>query len=319
MPLRRLSGFDAAFLAAERPGYPLHMMAVILLDPADFPGGYSFGAFRDLLSQWLPSLGPLRRRLVEVPGGLALPFWLDDVEMDVDLHLRRAAVPSPGGPHEVSAMASEMLERLLERDRPLWEMVLVEGVEGGKLALLVKIHHAMMDGMAGVKLMASLFADSADVVHPPRRASGAGEGRAPARVPSDAELVARSVPWLLQQPRRAVNAAALTARSAWKRAWAEPQEPETRELEVPRSWLNVPITGHRATAYHRLSLAQVKALAHEAGSAFFAVKGAELLDKYVGESERAVRTVFQRARDAAPSIIFFDEFDALAPVRGNST
>ena len=63
----------------------------------------------------------------------------------------------------------------------------------------------------------------------------------------------------------------------------------------------------------------VKALAHEAGSAFFAVKGAELLDKYVGESERAVRTVFQRARDAAPSIIFFDEFDALAPVRGNSS
>ena len=63
----------------------------------------------------------------------------------------------------------------------------------------------------------------------------------------------------------------------------------------------------------------VKALAHEAGSAFFAVKGAELLDKYVGESERAVRTVFSRARDAAPSIIFFDEFDALAPVRGNST
>jgi len=63
----------------------------------------------------------------------------------------------------------------------------------------------------------------------------------------------------------------------------------------------------------------VKALAHEAGSAFFAVKGAELLDKYVGESERAVRTVFSRARDAAPSIIFFDEFDALAPVRGNSS
>jgi transitional endoplasmic reticulum ATPase len=63
----------------------------------------------------------------------------------------------------------------------------------------------------------------------------------------------------------------------------------------------------------------VKALAHEAGSAFFAVKGAELLDKYVGESERAVRTVFSRARDAAPSIIFFDEFDALAPVRGRSS
>jgi len=63
----------------------------------------------------------------------------------------------------------------------------------------------------------------------------------------------------------------------------------------------------------------VKALAHEAGSAFFAVKGAELLDKYVGESERAVRTVFQRARDAAPSIIFFDEFDALAPVRGRGS
>jgi diacylglycerol O-acyltransferase len=286
MTLKRLSGIDTAFLAAERPGYPLHMMAVLILDPAEFPGGYSFEAFRDLMSERLDALGPLRRQLVEVPGSLAFPFWLEDAPIDIDLHLRRAAVPSPGGPRELSEMAAEMLERLLDRDRPLWEMVLVEGVEGGKVALLAKLHHAMMDGMAGVKLMASLFATSSELAPAPPRSKSTL-----ARVPGGLELLARSVPWLMREPLRVANAAAQTARSSWNRSRSAAREPDAPELLVPRSWLNVPITAHRAVAYTHLPLARVKELAHGAR--------ATVNDVILTVVAGALR-VYLAARDALP-------------------
>lgn len=262
MTLRRLSGLDTAFLAAERPGNPLHMMGVLILDPSEAPGGYSFETFRDLFSDRLHALKPLRRRLLEVPGRLAFPFWLEDADVDLDLHLRRAAVPAPGGPHEIAAMAAEMLERPLDRDRPLWEMVLVEGVEGGRLALLAKLHHAMMDGLAGVKMMASLLAPTPELLPPPPHSSK----REPGRVPGGPELLLRSIPWLLGEPRRVANAASRSARSSWTRAWTSDREPHTPELHVPRSWLNAPITAHRAVGYQSLPLADVKKLAHAAGA-----------------------------------------------------
>ncbi len=262
MTLRRLSGVDSAFLAAERPGNPLHMMGMVILDPSGFPDGYTFEAFRHLFSQRLADLAPLRRRLLEVPGQLALPFWLEDAPIDLDVHFRRAAVPAPGSPRELATMAAEMAERPLERDRPLWEIVIVEGLEGERLALIAKLHHAMMDGIAGVQLMASLITTSPEYREPPRRSARSE----PARVPGPLELLTRSVQWLLREPLRAASAAAHTARSSWERAKTQANEPDAPAPQVRKSWLNVPITKHRTVAYTSLPLGRVKGLAH-AGSA----------------------------------------------------
>jgi len=261
MALERLSGLDSAFLAAERPGNPLHVMGLLILDPTTVPGGYRFAAFREFVAQRLPVLKPLRRRLLEVPGGLARPFWIDEPAIDLDLHLRRAAVPSPGGPREVAEMAAQMLERPLDRSRPLWEMELVEGLEGGRIALLAKLHHAMMDGLAGMKLMASLFSPTPDVEAPPpiRR-------RAPGPVPSRLRLLAGAVPWLARQPWRASRASARTARSLLRRALLGRGEPEVPALEVARSWLNVQITPQRAVAYKSLALADLRAVGEPLGA-----------------------------------------------------
>lgn len=261
MALRRLGGLDSAFLSAEHEGNLLHVMGVLVLDPASVPGGYTFERFREFLASRLPALTPLRRRLLEVPWGLAPPLWVEEPEVDLDLHLRRAAVPSPGGPRELATLAAEMLERPLDRSRPLWEMALVEGLEGGRLALLAKVHHAMMDGMAGVRLMASLFSTTPE---PPPALPAAAASRE--RVPGRLELVARAVPWLLRQPRRAAWAGFRTARSAVGRARSVRGASKAPAPRVSKSWFNVEVTPHRSVAIQRLALSELRELGHRAGA-----------------------------------------------------
>ena len=255
----RLTGLDTAFLAAERPSQPLHMMGLLILDPTTVPGGYGFERFRDFLAQQMPVLPPLRRRLVEVPLGLARPWWIEESEIDIDAHVRRAAVPSPGGPREVAEMAAEMMERPLDRSRPLWEMVLVEGLEGGRLALLAKIHHATMDGLAGVKLMAALFGSTPEIGPPPAATHGETEP-----MPGRIELVARAVPWLWRQPLRAARAGFDTARSALRNARSGEPAPEAPELRAPRSFFNVAISPHRIAATTSLPLAEIRSVGRAA-------------------------------------------------------
>jgi diacylglycerol O-acyltransferase len=281
--LRRLTGVDSAFLAVERPGNYVHMMGLLVLDPSTIPGGYSFEGFRDFLASRLHALPPLRRRLLEVPGGLARPFWADvpPVDVDLDSHLHRAALPSPGGPREVATLAAEMLEQPLDRSRPLWEMVLVEGLDGDRVALLAKIHHAVMDGMAGVKLMASLFGTTPEIAAPPRAAPGATDP-----LPGRLELLAGAVPWLARQPLRAARAGAQSARAALRRALPGGAAPEAPEVRVPRSWMNVPVSPFRSVAYTSLPLADLRsagrALDATLNDALLAVVGGALR-RYLGE------------------------------------
>ena len=256
----RLTGLDTAFLAAEQPGSPLHMMAVIVLDPSTVPGGYTFERFRDFLGERLHLVPPLRRRLVEVPGGLARPFWVEEPHVDLGLHVRRAAVPRPGGPREVAAMAAEMMARPLDRERPLWEMVAVEELAGGHVALLVKLHHATMDGLAGLTHMASLFSRS-PTPEPPLPLESV-----PETVPGDLALLAGTLPWLSRQPLRAARAAARSLRSAVQRAGERVGERRRPPVTVAHSWLNAPITPHRTVAYTSLRLGEVKAVGQAAGA-----------------------------------------------------
>lgn len=94
------------------------MMGLILLDPRTVPGGYDFERFRDFFASRLHVVPPLRRRLLEVPFGLGRPYWIEDPDIDLDRHLRRAALPSPGTPEQLAEMAAEMNQGLLSRDRP---------------------------------------------------------------------------------------------------------------------------------------------------------------------------------------------------------
>lgn len=258
MSLRRLSGLDTAFLAAERPGNPLHMMGVVVLDPSTMPGGYSFAGVRQFFADRLPVLTPLRRRLVEVPGGLARPFWSEVGEVELDYHFRRVAAPQPGGMVELAEMARAMMERPLDRRFPLWEIQLVEGLEGGRIALLAKLSHAMMDGMAGIALLSHLVTDSPTLPPVHHKALATDE------VPGPLGLVAEAVPWLARQPLRAARAGADTVRylAAGRRRDAKRREATTAGPEVPRTWLNAALSPYRDVAFCSLRLADLKAVGH---------------------------------------------------------
>ncbi|HVJ98386.1 MAG TPA: wax ester/triacylglycerol synthase domain-containing protein, partial [Acidimicrobiia bacterium] len=160
--MQRLTGLDAAFLALETPACHMHVIGVAVLDPSTAPPGPFHERARDLMLARIPYVPPLRRRLVEVPFGLNVPSWIDDPDFDIDYHLRRAALPAPGGPDELAAFVAEVAGRSLDRSHPLWQAFVVEGLENGHQAFVTKIHHSLIDGVAGVAILAALFDFEAD-------------------------------------------------------------------------------------------------------------------------------------------------------------
>jgi diacylglycerol O-acyltransferase len=264
MSSTRLSGIDAAYLAAELPGNQLHLMAVLRLDPASLDEGYSFDRLRAFMQERLPEIPPLRRLLVEVPFGIDRPRWVETDDIDLDLHIRRAAVPSPGSARELAVMASEIGDRPLDRSRPLWEITVVEGLASGEIALIAKLHHAMMDGMVGVRYLAALLGNDA-----PRAKKDAVE-RPADPVPSEIQLLAEAVPEVLSRPLRLARAAgrtlfSLVSSSVAQLVSGESAEPDpTPDAVVPQTLFNQRTGSHRSLAYASVPMATVRTICHAA-------------------------------------------------------
>jgi WS/DGAT/MGAT family acyltransferase len=148
-----VSPLDATFLELEEaePSAHMHIGAVMVFDPLPDGGAPSLAAVRSHLAERITAMPRFRQRLSEPQtGGLQWPRWLDDGDFDVAAHVRRAALPGPGGDTELEDWAAEFWSHRLERTRPLWEIVLLEGLEGGRWALVTKTHHCMVDGVGSV-------------------------------------------------------------------------------------------------------------------------------------------------------------------------
>ncbi len=169
----RLSSLDASFLHLERPEYPMHVGAVSVLEGAPFfdaDGRFRIAEVRDLVLSRLPLMPRFRRRLMAVPYEQGRPIWVDDDRFDITYHVRHTALPRPGSWEQLVALTTRIQEGLLDRDRPLWEIWLVEGLEGGNVALLQKTHHALDRRSVGCRRR--------DVVaRPPPRVHRAGRFR----------------------------------------------------------------------------------------------------------------------------------------------
>jgi diacylglycerol O-acyltransferase len=196
--MRRLSGLDSLFLSLETPTNLFHVGALAILDPSSGPGRAELvhEVIRQVLEERIHLLGPFRRRLHTAPGGIDHPVWLEDPDYKIENHLRRAAIPQPGGQAELAAYAAEVLGRPLDRDRPLWEMHLVEGVQDGLVAAVAKIHHCAIDGLSGVELTCNLMDLTPEIrpVDPPADPWQADELplRAPMAVQSALRLASRT-------------------------------------------------------------------------------------------------------------------------------
>jgi diacylglycerol O-acyltransferase len=169
--VQRLSGLDASFLYTESPTVHMHTLKIGIVDPAGAPGGYSFERFVEVLEERLHLLPPFRRRAIDVPYGLHHPVWIEDPEFELRRHVHRLVAPEPGGSRELDAVISDLASTPLPRDRPLWEIAVVEGLTGGRVGFVAKLHHAAADGVAAAQLLTNIMelSPEATEVDPPAR------------------------------------------------------------------------------------------------------------------------------------------------------
>jgi diacylglycerol O-acyltransferase len=193
--LERLTTIDASFLYLEESDAPMHVSGVLLLDP---PAG-GLDAIATLVEARLPLVPRYRQRVVEVPGRLADPVWADDPDFDVNYHVRQSALPRPGTEAQLLDLVSRLTSRPLDRRRPLWELYLVEGLSGGRIAVITKTHPALVDGLGAVDIAQVLLDPSPDAAAPeilPWR---------PRPLPSGGELLRASLSEYVQRPSAAVE------------------------------------------------------------------------------------------------------------------
>src|SRR4051794_3145334 len=173
----RLTGLDASFLHLEDQSAHMHVAAVLLFD-GEPPEQQEVA---DALERRLHLVPRYRQKLAFVPLGQGRPVWVDDPHFNLDYHVRKTALPAPGSEEQLRNLAGRVFSQRLDRDKPLWELWVVEGLDGGeRFAVLSKTHHALVDGISGVDIMSVLFDTSPE----PAPAAEAGRRWLPRPLPS---------------------------------------------------------------------------------------------------------------------------------------
>ena len=178
----------------------MHVAAVSTFAPRG-DGPLGFDHVLEVVRRRVHLAPRLRQRIREVPGNLARPVWVDDARFDLDFHVRRAALPSPGRRHQLERAAGHVLSQPLDRSKPLWELSVFEGLEGGRTAVLLKMHHALADGIGGMLIASVLFDLAPDApLGPPEEAPWH-----PQPPPSGDQLVLEAVRGQLLHPFEAIS------------------------------------------------------------------------------------------------------------------
>jgi WS/DGAT/MGAT family acyltransferase len=256
----RLSPLDASFLHLEDASSHMHVACAMVFE-GETPG---YEAFLEHIERRLGLVPRYRQRLAEVPVAQARPRWVDDERFDLRYHVRATALPGAGGEDELQVLAGRVFSHDLRRDRPLWEMWLVEGLEGGRFAILSKTHHALVDGVSGLDILSVLFSPDDD---------GEGGSWEPRPAPSGTALLAealmerasnarelvRPVRALVRRPRQVATRLAETAVGAGALAWAGLQP------APPTPYNDATVGPDRRFTWVRASLADVKAIKNALG------------------------------------------------------
>lgn len=257
--MQRLSGLDASFLYLETPTMHMHVALVAVLDPKSMPGGYDYDRLALYIDRGVRTQPQLQRRLVEVPLKIDHPVWLDEPNFDTLHHIRRVTCPAPGAADELAALVGRIMSTPLDRGKPLWEAWVIEGLEGGRVALVAKVHHAITDGVAGAQILAAMFSGSPEA--PPREPVAANEGDEP--VPSEVDLLRDALAARIARPKEIVRMFKRTS-NAVKELYERRKEPEHQAnvsvFDSPRTRWNGPLSAQRSVAFARVPVAEVKAI-----------------------------------------------------------
>ena len=295
--MEQLSGVDASFLNMETNSVFGHVSSLYVFDPAGVPGGAGFDAMRAAILERLDDLPIFRRKLMTVPLGLDLPYWVEDPDFDIDFHIRHHAVPPPGTPEQIGEVISRIISRPLDRSRPLWEFYVIEGLDGGtRIAHLIKIHHATIDGKSGATLLETLLSTDRDARPTTHEAVWQ-----PDRIPTEQELLRRTAIEYVRRPEKIVrltvrtlreiaaqthigsiqNLADLiaqpmpgpvgtTLRKRLRRSHGEviDRAPALPPTAAPRTPWNTNITPHRRFAFTTVNIDDAKAIRRTTGCTF---------------------------------------------------
>ncbi|MGI8754443.1 MAG: WS/DGAT/MGAT family O-acyltransferase, partial [Acidimicrobiales bacterium] len=291
-PMKQLTGMDASFLYMETGAQFGHVSSVSIYHrPPGQPDYSPLEAWRTQLQNRLHLLEPLTRRLRMVPFGLDHPYWVDDPEFDLDFHVRQTAVAPPGTDQQLADVTARIVGRPLDRNRPLWESYVVEGLSDDRFAILTKVHHSTVDGASGAELLTMMLDTDpgGDPIEPGELVQGE-------RLPTDMEMIGRAAANLARKPGRGLLLGIRTARDIGQ-ATRNPvlvaaadqmrsglrgplgallNRGRTREAageavgarpsRAPKTPFNAVISPHRRLALRSLPLADVKELKNAMGA-----------------------------------------------------
>jgi diacylglycerol O-acyltransferase len=261
--VEELSPADRSSLAAERGAVNMAVGGLLV-----FERGLTLAAVRERIAERIHLVPRLRQRLEEPPLGLANPVWVDDTSFDLDWHVRQASLPEPGGEAEVGALVGREFSHRLDRSRPLWECTLIEGLGNGRQGLLMKVHHALVDGMAAIG-MAALVLDptEAPLEIPPPAEQWSPQKYDPRRhVARLATKPLQRVPKLMVEGMlRALDPDPWRAAADMRRASEVTLELARARPQAPMTPLNRPISPNRRYALATAELGAIKRVGRGCG------------------------------------------------------
>ncbi|MBC7605264.1 MAG: wax ester/triacylglycerol synthase family O-acyltransferase [Ramlibacter sp.] len=291
--MNHLSGIDAAFLHLESPEMPMHVGSLNILElPPGYTGDY-FEEVKAFLAARLHTADVFTRKLALMPFDLADPVWVEDDDIDLDYHVRHITLPKPGSNTQLQQYVARLHSTLLDRSRPLWEFFIIDGLRSGEVALYTKVHHARLDGQAGVALGRAILDTEPNgrPIKPPRPKVRRGEYQLGVAelLSAAASNTARQVVMLVKALPSLAGAAKATLLPEkdenGKRNWKLP----SGDFFAPRTAFNVAITNQRRFAARTVPLAEVKEIAKRTGTSLndvvmASVAGA-LRDYFIGHRE----------------------------------
>ncbi len=257
----RMTAQDAAFLYNERPHAPLHIGSLGV-----YEGQISFQRFVDHIDSRMPTIPRYRQRALFVPFGIAHPTWEDDPNFDVRRHIYHQDLPPPGSDAQLRELSVQLFQEPLDRSKPLWEMHVINGLEGDRSAILSKVHHCMVDGVSGIELLMAVVDLSPEPAPPPE-----AEPWEPKTLPgTSAQLadafwdnlakqqeIAQEIQESVFNPRPRIQRAQDVARSLTNAPWMS--------RPAPRTPLTTRLTADRHVVFSEMSFPEIREIRSSLG------------------------------------------------------
>jgi diacylglycerol O-acyltransferase / wax synthase len=257
--MRRLKGEDNSFLAWESANQPQHTIKAVVLDPSEGHEPITFERVKVAAQGMVDRVEPLQWQLLTPRVGFGRPWWISHPQIDVGYHVQRTTAAAPGGDRELGATIGKIFENKLDRDRPAWQLWYVDGLADGRIALVLKIHHAVADGAASLRLLEAIYSDDPDTPLPTPSRTPLPNERRPAPWIWLPMVLRHQIAALFRFP--SIIARTIHVTGVIRRRQKAGKPGYAKAFAAPGAPFNAPLTASRRFAYHGCDMQTIKAVA----------------------------------------------------------